>query len=186
MPYEIIISQADDLSVETIGFGEDQAKAERIFDFTTNTLMRDGHILIGNIQHPKFVEVVRRGGPAVMFIELRYQPTWDIGNILALFTLLALEAINPRALSNGLVKAEVVKAEQRWATAQYVATETTPKGSMLKHALVGDRQEALKAYVEMVGLGKKKVQLCPDGVNKYAVFDDSGITTWEFQERPAK
>lgn len=184
MPHEIHVTQSD-LSVEVIGFGENEATARRIYDFTTNALMRDGFILIGKVENPLFVEVVQRGGPTVMFVELKHVPVLDIANICTLFHLLALEATQGRYLATGLVMAEVVKSEQRWATAQYMAIETTPKGTVLKHALPGDRTDAQRAFAALVQ-GRQNcgetVARNQDADMKYSALGQDGLTTFELVE----
>lgn len=184
--HEIIYTDAADLSSETIGFGQDEEMARRIFGWTTNTFMRDGFILIGNAKNPEFVEVVQRRGPTVCFVELRSRPDFDMANILEAIHLAALDVLQPRYLATGLLQAQVVKAEALWENAKHIAIETKPNGLVLKHALLGDRQEAMKAFAGLVREGDKRVQRCVDAPDKYAVFDGSGITTWEFQERPQK
>lgn len=184
MPYEIHITQSD-LSVEVIGFGENEATARRIYEFTTNALMREGHILIGKVENPLFVEVVQRGGPTLMFIELKHVPVLDIANICALFHLLALEVTQGRYLATGLVIAEVVKSEQLWATAEYLAIETTPKGTQLKHALAGDRTAAQKAFAEMVQARQNNgdtVRRNQDTDMKFSAMGKDGLTTFELVE----
>jgi hypothetical protein len=72
--HEIIVTTAKDLNTETVGFGSDGAMAKRVYDWTTNALMRDGFILLGKVANLNFVEVIQRGGTTVMFIELRSRP----------------------------------------------------------------------------------------------------------------
>ena len=74
--HEIVITQAEDLSEEIIGFGSDGAMAKRVYDWTTNAFMRERYILIGKVANLNFVEVVQRGGSTQCFIELRSRPVF--------------------------------------------------------------------------------------------------------------
>lgn len=189
MPYEMVITQASDLTSETIGFGEDQSLAESTFNWTTNALMHETHILIGNVNHPYFIEVVQRRGATLMFIELNYRPPVDMRNILWLIRLLASEATDATLLAKGMVHGEVLRSEQLWATAQYIAMETNPKGVVLKHALPGDRIEAKKAFAAMVQErvnAGEVVRRNQDALMKYSAMGADGLTTFEFVERVQK
>jgi hypothetical protein len=100
--HEIVFTNASDLSDEVVGFGDDQATAQRVFDWTKQSYLREGFIIFGNIQKPNFVEIMRRGGPSECYIELRSRPKVDLANICQLIRLLASEVTDGHLLAKSL------------------------------------------------------------------------------------
>lgn len=70
MPHEIVLTNAVTLETDRVGFGDDLAMAQRVMDWTYRAFLREGYIAIGNAKNPFAVEIVRRGGPPVWFMEL--------------------------------------------------------------------------------------------------------------------
>lgn len=181
--HEIKYTTAKDLNTETIGFGSDGEMAKRIFDWTTNSLMRDGYILLGKADNLLAVEVIQRGGSTVCWLELTSRPALDVENAMLAIAMVA----QLKFVRNWGCHYAVNMAEKSLREARYAAVETQPNGKTIPHYLMGDRQEAMLAFVQMVSESGKKAQRCVNALDKYAVFAaDGSITTWEFRERDAR
>jgi hypothetical protein len=183
--HEIVFTDANNLSEEVIGFGADQTTAQRVFDWTKQSYLREGFIVFGNIQKPNFVEIIRRGGPSQCFIELRCRPHVDLKNMLLAIRLAALSVTDGKYLATGSVQGEVIRAEQLRQTAQYLVKEIKPKGTVLTHYLPGDRSDALKAFNALVQAraeAGETVRRNPGAAMKYSAMGADGLTAFEFIE----
>lgn len=70
MPHEIVLTNALTLEAEHFDFGDDLAMAQRVMDWTYRAFLREGFITIGNTKNPFAVEIVRRAGPTMWYMEL--------------------------------------------------------------------------------------------------------------------
>lgn len=185
MPYEMFITYAHNLTEDVIGFGEHKDIAERVFNQAWQGLLMDGYRSQHNTEKPNFVEVLHKDGKHYMYIELRYRQQWDLGNMLRLIHLLAMDATYGKYLATGLAQGSVVAAERAWIDPHYVMHVVEPNGLKLRYALPTDRTDAIKAFNEKVREREANGQTivrCPDADMKWMAMDISGATTLEFVE----
>lgn len=185
MPYEMIVTNANNLTETVIGFGNRQEVARNVFDWTWRGLITDGYISLHNTNNPQFIEIKQRGGPPVMFMELRHTPDYDFANALRLINMLALQALYPNHFHTGLLMADTVRSEQAWKNLRYKAVVTSPDGRSMNYPLPVERADAIKRFNDLVREREAsgwRVMRCPDADMKYKALDTNGATTLEFVE----
>lgn len=72
--WEMIVTNAATLKDDKVGFGESEWIAKSVFNSTWRGLLLDGYVAISSVKNPLFIEIVQRGGPTALFLELRYTP----------------------------------------------------------------------------------------------------------------
>lgn len=185
MPYEMTITDANTLSAETIGFGDNKDMAESVFESTWNELLSAGYHSIHNAKTPLFMEFVQPKGGIVKYVELSYRPEFDFANALRLINMLALQALYPNHFHTGLLMADTVGSEQAWKNARYKAVVTSPDGRSMNYPLPLERADAIKRFNQLVRERQNsgwRVMRCPDADLKYKALDTNGAVTLEFVE----
>lgn len=185
MPYEMVITNANDLTETVVGFGEQKDVAERVFNWTWRGLVSDGYVSLHSAAHPNFIEIMPRRGSTAMTLELCHRQQWDLANVLRVIHILALDATSPKYFATGVMQAQTVLAEKAWKEAQYELHVTGPTGQKIRYPLPKERADAIKEFHGKVRERENsgwRVQRCPDALLKWMALDANGAVTLEFVE----
>lgn len=184
MPIELIITNANDLTVETIGFGDDKSMAERVMGWAWQAMLRDGYRSAQDANRPELLEM-SKDGKVVLYMELHHTPKFDTANALRLIHILALDKLYPKYFASGTMQADVIRTEYARKNAKYAARVTSPDGRSHEHVLPQERVEAVKAFSQMVLERQASgwlVMRCPDADMKWSALDANGATFLELVE----